>query len=138
MQSVKISLCGALVALTVGSCGNPLDSFDGFCDAFAGQLCKQLAACPSVVQPAGDCTQSISGQICYCGMNAIASGTEKYHPEKAQACLDALKGLTSCTTVSQDSSPPACSLVYGLASGVPPQCPVIVGPLPDGSGNNTD
>jgi hypothetical protein len=123
---------GVVLGAGAGGCGDPLSSLAGFCDAFGNQLCVQLQDCPLVPQPVmGDCKQSLSGQVCYCAMNAIANGTEKYHPEKAQACLDAVKRL-SCSTVSESANPPECSLVYGLAAGAAPQCPIVIGPLPDG------
>ncbi|HZS37751.1 MAG TPA: hypothetical protein VFF06_13030 [Polyangia bacterium] len=136
MSAVKRSVMLGLAVLTVGGCGSPLSSFDGFCDAFAGALCAKLVACPGAPQPlAAECMPDLSGSVCFCGMNAIANGEEKYHSEKAQACLDAVNQLT-CSTVSMDSVPAACSLVYGLPSGAMPHCPPMVGPYPDGGGTD--
>ena len=135
MSPVKRRMGAALVALTVGGCGSPLGSFTGFCDAFAGALCMKLAACPQAPQPLPtECQPSLSGSVCFCGMNAISTGEEKYHSERAQACLDAIAQLT-CANVNMDTPPPACSLVYGLAAGEKPHCPLMPGPYPDGGGD---
>ena len=124
-----------LALALVAGCGTPFATFDEFCDAFAAAQCKKYLTCPQVAQPLAEaCQPTVSGDVCYCFDAAMQNHEETYHRDAVQACLNAV-AAESCTDAAKDSPPAPCSLVYGLALGEKPHCPIVIAPI-DGSSND--